>query len=86
MHDCCRENEDINPDHGIRAAEFIDTLFPAVLNIRSIQLKLLKEACKGLHKEGVSEDNTIGVCWDADRLDLGRVRIYPDANSPTSWF
>ena len=26
----------------------------------------------------VSEDPTVGACWDADRLDLPRVGIQPD--------
>ena len=31
------------------------------------------------HVDGdVSDDPTIGTCWDADRLDLGRVGIVPD--------
>jgi uncharacterized protein len=32
------------------------------------------------HAEGhTSDDPTIGVCWDADRLDLGRVGMRPRA-------
>ncbi|MGB5446898.1 MAG: hypothetical protein WBM99_15485, partial [Psychromonas sp.] len=27
----------------------------------------------------LSTDPTIGTCWDADRLDLGRYGIYPKA-------
>jgi hypothetical protein len=27
----------------------------------------------------VSADGTIGTCWDADRLDLPRVGIWPSA-------
>ena len=80
LHDCCRENEDIDPDHGTRAAEFISTLYPTVLNINTDQFELLKVACIGHNKGGVSKDKTIGACWDADRLDLGRVAIYPDSN------
>ena len=38
----------------------------------------LYEACAD-HTEGVShDDSTIATCWDADRLDLGRVGIHPD--------
>lgn len=30
------------------------------------------------HTDGFTSDNpTIGTCWDADRLDLGRVGIIP---------
>ncbi len=32
------------------------------------------------HTDGAtSGDPTIGTCWDADRLDLGRVGIVPSA-------
>ena len=38
---------------------------------------LLCKACAD-HADGyVSEDPTIGACWDADRLDLWRVGITP---------
>ena len=42
------------------------------------QVALLAEACR-CHTEGkCSADPTIGTCWDADRLDLGRVGKRPD--------
>ena len=45
--------------------------------ISKSQIELLMEAC-AKHNDGeVSEDPTIGVCWDADRLDLLRVGIIP---------
>jgi uncharacterized protein len=41
--------------------------------------ELLCEAL-ALHSNGFTEaDITVRTCWDADRLDLGRVGIYPDA-------
>lgn len=40
---------------------------------------LLEEAI-ALHADGeVTEDPTIGTCWDADRLDLLRVGITPSS-------
>jgi uncharacterized protein len=40
--------------------------------------QLLQYACIW-HTEGVHHDDvTIATCWDADRLDLGRVGIVPD--------
>jgi len=42
------------------------------------ELELLCEACIG-HSDGLLEaDVTVQTCWDADRLDLGRVGIEPD--------
>jgi uncharacterized protein len=41
-------------------------------------LDLLMEACRG-HSDGqLVADVTVMTCWDADRLDLGRVGIRPD--------
>lgn len=81
IHDAKRENEDHDPMHGHRAAEYAQTLFDrGELKINQDQLKLLIEACK-YHNDGkTTEDPTIGVCWDADRLDLTRVGIIPDLN------
>ena len=41
------------------------------------EMELLTEALK-YHSDGYTEaDITVQVCWDADRLDLGRVGIKP---------
>ena len=41
-------------------------------------MDLLTEALT-YHSDGYTEGNiTVQVCWDADRLDLGRVGIRPD--------
>lgn len=75
LHDCKRENEDEDPLHGHRAAEYIQTL---KLPISDKQKEILMEACR-YHNDGqTTQDPTIGVCWDADRLDLTRVGIIPD--------
>lgn len=39
---------------------------------------LLYEACAGHTDGGTEADVTIQSCWDADRLDLGRVHNCPD--------
>ena len=40
-------------------------------------MDLLVEACAG-HSDGFTKaDITVQTCWDADRLDLGRVGIEP---------
>jgi uncharacterized protein len=42
-------------------------------------LEKLVLACQ-IHTDGTtSTDATVGVCFDADRLDLGRVGIEPDS-------
>lgn len=83
FHDCCRENEMEDPMHGLRASYFID-YHKDDLFLSDDQIKVLKEAC-ATHSDGVHSDNaTIAACHDADRLDLGRVRIRPDARYLTS--
>lgn len=81
IHDTKRENEFDDPKHGWRAADYAKKLFEeGKLKITLEQLDLLMLACK-FHNEGSVADNvTVGVCWDADRLDLTRVGIIPDRN------
>ena len=80
LHDCQRNNENEDPEHGHRAAEFIkknqNRKWFCILSPE--QLEKLIYAC-AWHNDGkTSDDTTIGVCWDADRLDLIRVGIMPD--------
>jgi len=79
IHDTKRENEDDDPEHGHRSAAYAERLHKeGRLEITKDQLGLLTEACK-FHNDGQISDNpTIGTCWDADRLDLTRVGIIPD--------
>jgi len=78
IHDTKRQNEDEDPEHGHRSAAYAEELFKqGKLDITESQLSVLIEACK-FHNDGqITDDPTIGVCWDADRLDLTRVGIIP---------
>lgn len=98
LHDFCREDDGDDLQHGPRAAEFIDTVRDSLLrDVSDDDIHLLKEACR-LHTVVDRTGNpTIDACFDADRLDLGRVGIIPDparmatkkgkeiANSALSW-
>ena len=75
IHDCCRESDGSDFEHGLRAAEYAKTLKQTILKISDEQLKLLCYACEFHERGRISDDPTIGTCWDADRLDLGRVGI-----------
>jgi uncharacterized protein len=79
LHDTRRENEHRDPGHGPRAAAYARELAAAgALRLEAARLTLLCEAIE-LHANGlVSDDPTIGACWDADRLHLPRVGIVPD--------
>lgn len=85
LHDCKRENDGTDPQHGARAAGFlwdIRHLFPAEFSIA--QMAPLTHAIE-FHSDGLTviagklkHRVTVATCWDADRLDLGRVGIVPD--------
>jgi uncharacterized protein len=77
FHDSMRENDGHDPEHGRRGGALAHEL-AALLALLPAQLDLLQRACND-HADGhLSADPTIGVCWDADRLDLPRVGITPD--------
>jgi len=67
-------------DHGARAADFAQELYEkGMLGLDPGQLATLKFAMTHHNGGQVSGDPTIGVCWDADRLDLPRVGNTPDS-------
>jgi len=78
LHDCRRLNDGYDPGHGPRAAAFAQELSGRAFELEPEDLELLVTACEG-HSEGLTVgDVTVLTCWDADRLDLGRVGIEPD--------
>lgn len=82
LHDAFRLSDGHDPEHGSRAADFAVWLHEGgVLPLTSQQLDTLCIACAE-HSEGrISDDLTIGCCWDADRLNLWRVRPSIDQRS-----
>jgi uncharacterized protein len=78
LHDSRRKNEYTDPGHGPRAAEFARTLRGRLFDLPDPEFHLLHRACAGHTHERTHPDVTIRTCWDADRLDLGRVGITPD--------
>lgn len=77
LHDSRRVNEWDDPGHGPRAAEFAATLRGRLFELPEHEFRLLHRACSGHTHERTHPDVTIQCCWDADRLDLGRVGITP---------
>lgn len=78
IHDSRRENEGEDPDHGRRAAEHARALRGAWFEASDAEMALLEYAMIW-HSDGLTEgDVTVRCCWDADRLDLGRVGITPN--------
>jgi len=78
FHDSRRLNEWDDEGHGLRGAVLARTLRGTLVHLDDARFELLYEACR-LHADGYTEaDVTIQTCWDADRLDLGRVGITPE--------
>jgi hypothetical protein len=80
FHDSRRVSEHYDPEHGERAAEYVrEEIHRGVISLNPEKLEKLTYACLYHEKGLVSDDPTIGTCWDADRLDLVRVGIIPRA-------
>lgn len=78
IHDLGRENDHHDPEHGNRAAAIAGNIAGDLIDLSGQELHLLMEACRG-HSDGhIVADVTVMTCWDADRLDLGRVGIRPE--------
>jgi uncharacterized protein len=79
LHDSQRVDEYEDRHHGERAAEYAVSLNQRYFDLTPAGLDDLTHAIR-LHSEGdVHHNSTIQSCWDADRLDLGRVGIKPKA-------
>jgi uncharacterized protein len=77
LHDSRRLNDDSDYEHGKRAAIFAQALAGSVFELVPSDLEDLLTACRG-HSDGLRQGHiTVLTCWDADRLDLGRVGIKP---------
>ena len=78
LHDSRRTTEDECYEHGLEAADFAQSLRGTHIHLDDDRFELLYEAC-AMHTHGETDaDITIQTCWDADRLDLGRVWIIPN--------
>jgi uncharacterized protein len=78
FHDCCRVNNHGDRGHGKRGAELAAMFQGRYFDIAGKQWQLLDIACSMHTDARTHPDVTVQVCFDADRLDLGRVGKYPD--------
>jgi uncharacterized protein len=78
FHDSRRFNEYHDPEHGLRGGELARSMCGRAFDLEPERLELLADACTRHDKGATSSDPTVGVCWDADRLNLWRVGIVPD--------
>ena len=73
FHDCQRVTEKADPSHGLRGARFATELCGKLFDLNEDDFDLLFVACAGHMDHPNDDDVTVQTCWDADRLDLGRV-------------
>jgi len=77
LHDAGRVSEGVDDDHGERGAKFALELRGSLFDLPDEDFELLYDAC-ARHTDALVDANvTIQTCWDADRLDLGRVGMIP---------
>jgi len=77
FHDSRRLNEGLDDDHGPRGAQLAAAL-REYYAVTDREFRQLARACR-LHTVAESHaDITVQACFDADRLDLGRVGNIPD--------
>jgi uncharacterized protein len=74
LHDCRRETDDWDPEHGERGALVAARSAPLKRLLGAEGRELVAEACR-LHERGRTRPDTpaIGACWDADRVNLVRL-------------
>jgi len=77
LHDACRRNEHWDRNHGKRGADLARKLRKHCA-LDDAEFDLLTIACEFHTRARTHENITVRACFDADRLDLGRVRTHPN--------
>ena len=79
LHDKCRLNDWADLEHGVRSADMLSDIRDTILkDFTDEEVAVLDKACRYHTTEQRTGIPTVDVCFDADRLDLGRVGIVPN--------
>jgi uncharacterized protein len=80
FHDAIRENDDFDPDHGQRGAD-LARVYAAhdLFAVTPPQKAALLRACETHTFAPATSEVAVGVCYDADRLNLWRCGTKPAA-------
>lgn len=82
FHDSRRSNEFVDDGHASRAAALARQLMGRLFDATEPQMDLLLQVACNRHSDGLNTRvPTVLTCRDADRLDLGRVRITSNPES-----
>ena len=77
FHDSRRESEGSDLEHGKRGAALATKMRGRYFELDDAAFEKLVYACTWHTQKRHHPDITVGTCFDADRLDLGRVSIIP---------
>lgn len=77
FHDVCRESDGHDHHHGARGAALATRLRGRAFDLPDAEFALLHYACTWHTAGQLSDDPTIGSCWDGDRLDIWRAGLTP---------
>ena len=78
LHDSQRVNDGWDEGHGARGAVYAREVRGKLFAVEDRLFEKLERACAGHELGKVTGDLLIGMCWDADRLDLVRIGVLPD--------
>lgn len=73
FHDSRRLTEQADPEHGPRGAVLAEQLRGVAFQLDDQPFQLLLAACRLHTAARTHADVTVQTCFDADRLDLGRI-------------
>jgi uncharacterized protein len=77
FHDSCRRHDGKDHNHGKRAAHWVASMRSDLSNLPDDIFQFLLEALRDHTHVRYTDNIHIATCWDADRLDLGRVGKIP---------
>jgi uncharacterized protein len=78
FHDAARWTDGKDPGHGSRGATLAINLCGSAFALEAPRLSRLQLACSRHMDKALSPDVSVQTCWDADRLDVGRVGLQVD--------
>ena len=80
LHDSERVTDGPDPDHGERSAQIAEEMRGTYFQMSDKHFAFLHKACAYHNKPVTCTDPVVQTCWDADRLDLGRLNIRIDTS------
>lgn len=79
FHDSMRVNDQNDPGHPERGWFLFEYLYDGIGHVLTeTQTSQLMTAICFHHEGRTHESPTVGVCWDADRMDIYRKGLWPD--------